>query len=208
MQPNRKRNKQRWALPTIVLLLFALSVTAQKRATNPEVLREINLIERYASQTERLVNNKQRPFRIFADVSSAMEDGPSKWLEFKTEKEREDAATGENLNEQADVWLSNDNVVCVRMTITSPSGDWAHFITYYFRQDGSLAKLDAQLNTFYGDVTIKRSRFYAANGKLLKSTTRYFDLQTQKPKRAPGEFMDHQIPIFARVDRLPFFKLL
>jgi len=56
-----------------------------------------------------------------------------------------------------------------------------HFIKYYYRADGSLAKIQARLNTFYGGVSVLRDRYYDGNGKLLKSTQRFLDLQTHKP---------------------------
>ncbi|HKC62199.1 MAG TPA: hypothetical protein VKB86_01115, partial [Pyrinomonadaceae bacterium] len=92
----------------------------------------------------------------------------------------------------------------------SGSRDWAQFVMYYFREDGTLAKIDSRLNTFYGNLTIKRIQYYDANGKPLKSSVQYFDLQTQKRKRnvRSGDFMDQPAPVYPKVSSLPFYNLL
>ena len=78
---------------------------------------------------------------------------------------------------------------------------------YYFREDGSLAKIQAQLNSFYGDISVVRDQYYDPSGRLLKTTRKFLDLRTQKPKK-PEEFVDNPIPIYRKVTALPFRKLL
>ncbi len=91
--------------------------------------------------------------RPFADVSSGMKGEKSRWREFKSEVEREEADTG---NDKAKVWAKDGAVALVSYAFQSPSGDWAHYVSYYFREDGTLAKIHAQLNTFYGNMTVIR----------------------------------------------------
>ena len=134
------------------------------------------------------------------------EDKPDKWAEFKTVRQEVQA----NLEDSAHVWLRDGKVVAARFSFTSSSGDWYHYVDYYFRADGTLAKIHAQLNTFAGPdggISVVRDKFYSSSGKLLHTATRYLDLKSQKPRKR-GEFMDQPIPDYKTVRDLPFYKLL
>ena len=139
---------------------------------------------------------------MFGNVAGE-EDKGDKWREFKSAKEYKDT----NLDESADVWQKDSKTVIAFFGFTSQSGDWYHYVTYYFRAGGTLAKIHAQLNTFYGDTSVVRDKYYGSNGKLLRATTRYLDLQTQKPTKH-RDFQDEPIPIYLTVRKLPFFRLL
>lgn len=191
------------------LLLVVLSLAGTIEAqTRRELQTEVRLVDRYANQVDRVVNDRRQRFRIFADISSATEDGPIKWKEFRNETEMDAAGTGENLMQQAKVWAVDQKVAGVKLMFTSPSGDWAHFVDYYFRPDGSIAKIRGQLNTFYGNVSVIRSQYYSTSGKLLQSSTLYFDLTTHRRLRKPKDFFDQPVPVYLSVSRLPFNNLL
>jgi hypothetical protein len=175
-----------------------------KTTTPPKAaLAEINS---YTTEIDRFIKRNPKA-RIFGDVSPASPNRTSRWREFKSEAARKKAETGENLNQNAFVWSREGKLVGANFTFTSPSGDWAHIIMYYFREDGSLAKIQAQLNTFNGEISVVRDRYYDPGGRLLKTTRKFLDLQTQKPKK-PGEFMDKPIPVYHKVAELPFHNLL
>ena len=161
-------------------------------------------ITAYKKQVDRFIKQKPKE-RLFGDVSTDVNDSEGVWREFKSEAARRKAS--ENMYQSASVYSRNGKVVGANFTFTSPSGDWAHLIMYYFREDGSLAKIEAQLNTFYGDISVVRHRYFDSHGTLLKSTQQYLDLQTHKPKK-PVEFMDNPIPVYSTVSALPFHKLL
>jgi hypothetical protein len=192
----------------LITLTFTFLTSGIDAQTRREVAAEVRLIEQYTNKVDRVVNDPRQRFRIFGDVSSAREDGPSVWKEFKNENEMDAAGTGENLNVQAKVWAVDQKIAGAKLFFTSPSGDWAHFVDYYFRPDGSLAKIRGQLNTFYGNVSVIRSQYYSASGKLLQSSTTYFDLTTHRRKRKPVDFFDQPVPVYPSVDRLPFNNLL
>lgn len=150
----------------------------------------------------------RKPPRIFADIADGNVQGPQMWREFKNEEARQKADSGNNLNQNAIVGFKNKRVLVITFTLQSPSRDWAHFITYYFREDGSLAKIDAQLNTFYGHLSVFRERFYSAQGKLLGSREKFISLSSQQETKPTGDFIDEPIPLYKNVRDLPFFKLL
>ncbi len=186
-------------------LLLPPGVTGQTSASTSSQVRAINS---YAKQIDQFINRNPKARRIFGDVSSAMEDGPSRWQAFRSVAARNKAADANSMNESAYVWLKGGKVVRVDLELTSPSGDWVHFVTYYFRDDGSTAKVRAQLNTFYGNFTLRREQYHNAAGKLIHSTARYFNLFTKKPIKPKEDLPEFPIPNFLKVQDLPFHSLL
>jgi len=182
-------------IPSIILLFVCITASAQTPKPN---VAEINT---YTTSIDRFMKVNKTP-HYFGDVSL---EEKSNWKQFKTRKLIDNA---EEVYEKAVVWSRTGKIVGVILTLSSPSGDWAHYVTYYFRADGSLAKIHAELNTFYGEVSIIRDRFYDSGGQLLHSTQKILDLQTRKPKKPTGDFMDQEILVYKKVSELPFSKLL
>jgi hypothetical protein len=185
----------------VVLSVAGLVAAQDSKALSPGAA-ELASINTYARQVDRFIklNNKSR--RVFGDIGDKEEN----WREFKGQ-----VAKGEtdpdDLDEVAYVWARKGKVVAAGFTFQSESRDWYHFVTYYFREDGTLAKIHSRLNTFYGSVTAIRDQYYGSNGRVLKSTARFLDIQTQKPKKNPN-FQDEPTPVYLNVRKLPFFKLL
>jgi hypothetical protein len=93
-------------------------------------------------------------------------------------------------------------------TMETESGDWILDASYYFRPDGSLAKMHEHLNTFYGHATVIRDSFFGCHGEVYGSTTSHVDLKTKQPKKPDPEFVDERAPLFKRIQDLPFFTAL
>ena len=184
------------------VLLFALF--GQIEAQTETVAQ----IERYVETVSSLMKKTKQ--RIFADVAS---DGKkANWKQIKTERLRDAADGGDNLNENAYVWTKSGKIAAATFTFQSPSRDWAHFVTYYFRSDGTLAKAESALNTFYGNLTIERNYYFDSKGKFLKQNAKYLDLKTQKPVSPKelnrnGEFIDEKVKFFKNTSELPFIGL-
>ncbi len=191
----------------LFVALPALSV-AQERVSARRTRTGVTAVNTYAKDIDQFIKRNPKDHRIFGDTASGTQDEPSHWQEFKTEAEREKADTGENLNENAYVWLKGGKVVGVNFTFQSPSRDWAQFAMYYFREDGTLAKIQSRLNTFYGELTVRQEKFYSSEGKLLRTTKKYLDLNSQKPKKPGKDIQEFPIPVYRRVEDLPFYKLL
>lgn len=185
------------------VLIFSLFTQVQAQI---ETIAQIN---KYAKSVLSLMERTKQ--RIFADVSS--DARKPNWKEFKTEKKREGADTGNNLNENAYIWTKEGKIVSATFTFQSPSRDWAHFVTYYFRPNGTLAKAESTLNTFYGNVTAERNYYFDSKGKILKQDVNYLDLKTQKPinlkeRIKTEEFFDREVKFFKNTNKLPFIKLI
>ncbi len=162
-------------------------------------------IEAYAKEIDSYIKSNPAPVRIFADISSAETDKAAQWREFKSAKERD--AASENPNASADVWTRNGKVVGANFALQTPSGDWAQFVMYYFRSDGTLAKIFSTLNTFHGGITVVREDYYNAKGTFLRGTTHCQDLKTQKTKPC-ADFQDQPAPLYQKISQLPFYSLL
>ena len=187
----------------ILLLCLAgsnVSLGYQKRNA-----AELTAISSYVKSIDQFTNRNARKRRIFGIVPEE-EDKPDKWIEFKYVRQ----AVQANLHDSAYVWLKDGKVVAAQFSLTSSSGDWYHYVNYYFRADGTLAKIHAQLNTFAspdGGLSVVRDKFYSSSGKLLHTATRYLDLKSQKPRKR-GDFMDQPISVYENARDLPFLKLL
>ncbi len=194
----------------LICVALAILAPAQTNTKSVKTARatEKTRIEAYCQGLDAYAKNNPKLGRIFADVSSDGENQKSQWREFESEAEREKADTGDNLNENDIVWSKDGAVVLVSCTFQSPSRDWAHFVSYYFRADGTLAKVRARLNTFYGEMTVIRARFYDSKGRLLSSSQQFLDLKTQKKKKPSAEFQDDSFPLYRTVRALPFYSML
>jgi hypothetical protein len=192
---------------TSLLFLLVLSASAAgqepKAAAPPKT--ELAAITSYTKSIDQFTKRNPRKRRIFGIIPEE-EDKPDKWAEFKTIRQEVQA----NLEDSAHVWRRDGKVVVAQFSFTSSSGDWYHYVSYYYRADGTLVKIHTQLNTFAaadGGMSVVRDKFYSSGGKLLHTTTRYLDLKSQKPRKR-GDFMDQPIPDYKTVRDLPFYKFL
>jgi hypothetical protein len=199
---------------SLALLLSMLSLCAhvsqaQQGATlsTSQPTGKVAEIESFVKELDQYIKANEKSARIFADVSSATEQGTDEWREFKTEQEREKAGTGDNLAQNAFLWMRDGKIAGASFTLQSPSGDWVHYVMYYFRPDGTLAKSDSTLNTFRGDITVIRQDYYNSKGIMLKGTTHCKDLKTQK-SRPCGQYEEQPVPSYKNIRELPFYSLL
>jgi hypothetical protein len=187
------------------LVILSASAAGQEQKAAAPQKTGLTSIGSYAKSIDQFTMRNPRKRRIFGIIPGE-EDKPDKWAEFKTVRQEVQA----NLEDSAHVWLRDGKVVAARFSFTSPSGDWYHYVDYYFRADGTLTKIHAQLNTFAGPdggISVVRDKFYSSSGKLLHTATRYLDLKSQKPRKR-AEFMDQPIPVYKTVRDLAFYKLL
>ena len=141
--------------------------------------------------------------------------GKGHWREFPSVKTletagKDSAAHGRNLNTSAYVWSRQDGSILVSAFFQSGSGDWAHFVQYCYRPDGTLARSESTLNTFYaedgkGPLQRVRVRYYDPAGGILHSSVIVSDLRTKKPDPT-REFLDQEEPAYTSKGALPFFK--
>ena len=200
---------KRLLLPVLIYVAFSALTFAQTNASADKEIRdaEIARIKAYSQELDDYAKRNPKLNRVFGDVSSGTEGDKIRWREFKG-RSKSDTNYISSLMSNAFVWSKEGAAVLVSCDFQSPSGDWAHDVNYYFREDGSLAKIHAQLNTFYGNMTVIRERLYDSKGKLLSSSQQFLDMETQKKKK-PGEdgqeFIDEPITAYRTVKALPFY---
>ena len=203
----------RVSLALAALLLAHCAAAQDRHRTTDGATAAVRSIDGYTREVDRYVSRHQGECRIFANVAAnKTKEKEDRWREFKTQDARNKADAGDNLNENADVCFKDGKVAAAHFMFQSPSRDWAHFVLYYFRADGTLAKLESTLNTFYGHVTARREKYFDAHGKLLQQTEHFYKLGTTrkepKPRGGSDEFIDEPIPIYQKVSDLPFSNLL
>jgi hypothetical protein len=154
-----------------------------------------NQIDAFTVQIEAQL--KRQEVRTFTEAYSQQ---GSIWREVKRGRE----STGTT----ADVYVANGVPVAAFFTIQTLSGDWALYADYYFRPDGSLAKMHERLNTFHRGASVIRDAWFGCHGEAYGGTAHHLDLKTKKPTQPGPESIDERAPLFMRVQNLPFFSAL
>ena len=190
----------------LVLLTATLSVFSQPAKTNT-----VARIVAYAKSIDKIADRRKEPDLVIADVSDYDTEKPE-WRKFKSTKELEAFREKTETYTVAYNWRTNSKIVSSVFTVFSPSGDWAQYVTHYFRPDGSAAKVNTEMRTFNGDYIIIREYYFDSRGKLLKKTAKYLDLATKKPKKPTAEMLDEKSDFFKadyykKVSVLPYYSL-
>ena len=188
-----------------VLFAASLSVFSQTAKTNT-----VAQIEAYAKSIDQMTKRRKEPDLVIADVSDYDTDKPE-WRKFKSTKELETFREKTETYTVAYNWRTNSKIVSSVFTVFSPSGDWAQYVTHYFRPDGSAAKVNTEMRTFNGDYIIIREYYFDARGKLLKKSAKFLDLTTKKPKKPTAEMLDEKSGFlkadhYKKVSALPFYS--
>ena len=187
-----------------VTIVLAIVGSAQSAA-------QMSRIDGYVSTVKKFSSSKRQPKIIVADTGD-YETEKSDWKKFDSEKalEKYRDEKGETYS-IAYNWKKQGKLVATNFTDFSPSGDWSQYTFHYFREDGSLAKVEAELRTFFGDYIALRNYYFDETGKQIKTTTKYLDLNTNKPKKMSKSMMDpisFKPEIYKTVDKLPFASLV
>jgi hypothetical protein len=192
--------------PIIFLLLFTAQVYPVFAQTAKKA--EIKRIDVYCKTVDALVKHSRNPQLIYADTSD--EGSKPKWRKFASEKVLEKFRETSETYSIAFNWQKNGKIVHSNFTLFSSSGDWTQYVYHYFRPDGTLAKVESEMRTFYGDLIILQSLYFDNKGKLLRKTIRYQDLQTKKPKKPTKEILESNqdfvsgVDYFKKTSKLPF----
>lgn len=171
---------------------------AQKSATKNRRARGAVAAFEYCRRVDSLdEGDEQRSFALNKETQ--------RWEEVRLK-------AGDEVFNVATVSFVSGGPARVEAYFSGPSGDWTHFVNYCFRPDGTLAEIEATLNTFLGHLTVKRQNLYDSRGKLLRANKQIFKLGTRVPTTLPdkttGEFIDRPPPVYRKVAELPFRRLL
>jgi hypothetical protein len=196
----------------VCILAFATPIIAQtpsaaKLTTKPS---EVAAIDAYAKGLDAFKNNKRNHTLFFGAEGDKPE--VQKWKQFKSSRAREEAFNS-IMDNVADVWMKNGKPVIAEFNFETNSGDWSQFVQYYFRDDGSLAKMRT---TFAGFMVLSehggrivQERIYSPNGKLLQKRLNCFELEKKHhPIKCSGDYSKYDGTYYRRAQDLAFYGLL
>ena len=168
-------------------------------------------IEKYIKKVDQTTKTKKEPDLVFADVS---QNNKPKWRKFSSTrslgKYREEKSETYSISNN---WVNNGKIVVSIFTIFSESGDWANYVSYYYRQSGSLAKIELEYKTFNGNFAVIKNIFFSSKGKILTSNIKYVDLDN-KPMKPDKEYVRENSSVmndfgyYKTTAKLPFYYLL
>lgn len=172
--------------------------------------QETRTIDQLVKRIDRITRAKRVPDSVFADVS---QNSKPRWRRFKSAKTLETYRTRNEVYSIFYNYHDRGRIGVATLTDSSQSGDWVHYISYYFRRDGTLAKIVSDYRTFVGDYIGARNIYFDRKGKVLKRTNRYLTLRDRTPTKPTAENLRDngpmmKIPIYRTVRRLPFGKLI
>lgn len=179
------------------------------QAKNAAALRQIN---RYVTSVDKITSRKKEPSVVVADVSD-YNGRKAKWRAFRSSNALEKFREKTETYSIAYNWTHERKIVATVFTFFSPSGDWAQYVTHYFRSDGTAAKVVSEMRTFYGDYIVIREMYFDSRGRSLKRSTKYLDLTTKKPKKPIAELFEDNSALsrneyYKKVSNLPFYSLI
>ncbi len=136
----------------------------------------------------RAVELAAKPSKAFAVYTDENYNKAPRWVRHRPAKAM--------VVEELAVYRRGKRIRAAKLMRTSPSGDWAQYLDYCYRADGTLAFVLAELRTFLGDVRVVDRLYYGADGRQLRKTRRIFDLKTMKRITGKRDFqaMDTLIP--------------
>src|SRR5678815_1460729 len=184
------------ALCSSIILIFLLMFLGEVGAIclamkASQTTSDVKSIDKYCSRVVKMARHSPETSRCFADVADPRAEGIADWREFSSQE----ALNGSETYDQAQVWFRGAALILARTYSSSPSGDWALYTDYYFREGGTVARVDSELRTFYGNVVVRRHTYYDDSGKNLTEMVEYRDLHTGKITTAAGPegtgFLDH-----------------
>lgn len=159
------------------LLLLSPSIAGQTRSSST-----IRPIDAYVRSLDAWVSSRKEPDLVVADTADVQAPKPA-WKRFESVAALDKAREEHETYTIAFNWKRNGRITVSNFTYFSPSGDWSQYVHHYFRFDGTLAMVSAELRTFMDDCVIKQRFYFNSAGKRLKKTLRYFDLNTDRPKK-------------------------
>ena len=186
----------------LLALLFCFPQVVKGQAT---CIEQVADIQAYCKRIDRFIKGNPDSRRVFDRTSLKNADqAPNAWRETEGDHGRGD--TRSNLKESAYVWLSQGKIVAVNFTFQGASRDWVQYAMYYYREDGTLARISAQLNVLNREMTFIREQFYDRKGVLLRGSTKSCALKTGRERKPERDYIPEPLPRYLTTDLLPFYQ--
>ncbi|MFV0387250.1 MAG: hypothetical protein ACK5NT_00725 [Pyrinomonadaceae bacterium] len=191
----------------LILLLFAGSFAQTNQEATEDIYNDAAVfleIELLRSSVDQFVTENKEPNFVIANFDEFESETPKPtWRSFKTREEFNAVNDTSPAYSSAEIWKIAGKIARAEFTYTSPSGDWVHYVTYTFRKNGGSAIVASELRTFYGNVSVKRTKLFDENGNLLKACEEIRELGSNKPLTLDEDFVDNEVPVYKNVSELP-----
>lgn len=193
---------------TIVLAIFLCSVGITFSQNKKTTL--IKQIDAYTKKIDSVSKFHKDPTLIFANISQTSKP---KWRKFTSTNTLEEFRKKTETYSISYNWTKNHRIIISTFTFFSESGDWANYVHYYYRQDGTLAKIESEYRTFYGHFVAIQNIYFNNKGKILKKNIKYLNLENTKRKTVNKDDLADNTTLFdfdfyKKTSNLPFAHLL
>ena len=182
---------------------------------------EVASIEAYSRAVDRYFKSHPRSTHYYVDAlpegKADESSGAGKdWHEVRNQNAMLDAEREYAMHSIA---VSQKDGEIIYVDIAEPQEHSRRDDSYYFRNDGTLAKIASTYYSNMAGVHISLEKFYGAGGRLLRETTRCFDIITtsrgSREKRVScglpemkAELSDYKVPVYAKNRELPGYEFL
>lgn len=188
---------------TSALSMTVAAQTPTQRRTLPKPTQtapRIVAVEKYTDELDSYAKQNPQARRFFVNNSEA---GAANWQEVTGEQEMENKPS-------AVVWFRKDKPVIA--LVSSQMMESSQKVTYYFRENGTLAQIHSELFIKAGNMEAVRDRSYDPKtfAILIRDFSRCFDFESsqQKPCGDAATLEAKLIPIYMKTTDLPFYALL
>lgn len=191
------------ALTPLIMHGTVAAQTPTQRRTLPKPTQtapRIVAVEKYTDELDSYARLNPQARRFFINTS---ETQPGTWQEVTGEKEIENKAS-------AVVWMKKDKAVIA--LLTSQAMESSQKVTYYFRENGTLAKIHSEMFIKAGNMEAIRDRSYDPKtfAILIRDFSRCFNFETSqvKPCGEAATIEAKAIPVYMKTTELPFYAQL
>jgi hypothetical protein len=191
-------------IKTVIFLALVAGITADAPCANAQATcaEEVANIQAYTKKIDKLIKQEHSSAskRTFARHPMEARQRAGQWFAVGGNAETSNSGFAETASE----WSVAGKIVAAQLVIQSLSENWVHRVLYYFRDDGTLARISSTLDSSLGARIVVREQFLDRKGLVLsKSSQRY----TLRAKNKPGhEAVDQPVPVFMTPVDLPFYQ--
>ncbi|HEX8775581.1 MAG TPA: hypothetical protein VF735_18570 [Pyrinomonadaceae bacterium] len=176
----------------------AQTPTQQRRLPKPtQTSSRIVAVEKYTDELDDYAARNPQARRFFTNTA---EDQTGSWQEVGGEAEVANKAS-------AIVWMKDDKAVIALLTGKTPQT--SRKVTYYFRSNGTLAKVHSELSISATNMQSSRDRSYDPKAFLVRDFSYCNDMVSGQQRACnDAETLEKTIPLYMRSTELPFHAQL
>jgi len=149
-------------------------------------------------RSKRLAEIDRYCLRVQAETSGTpplIFSGPDPWVEL------DDGTPDSDDDAVAMIYTSGPAVRWVLLHLTSADEGWVEDISYYFREDGTIAKRERHVEAPAANVELDVTTYYQS-GRVMKEIAHHHAMH--RGRKNLSEFNDPDAPAYMTVDDLPF----